>query len=628
MRRRKTHEPRDRSRRALWRLDDLLIARSILSGSLAAAGILLATSHRDPNFTWWTAAPVIFVALSNLPFFILSARGDRRLVSWVMVIIDCFFISFLVGNTSGAESAVAVFYLWPIIAASLLLGARASYLTAGLSASLYLAMAVAQAGGWQPADLLASQGISAVQGLDPVLVRITAFLLIALLSGMLSNALLQTNAELVVAKGDLEQELSRVQLANRRLTILEEMGRALGRIQDLDILLPRALSRFASFMGVEAGFITLRSSEGNEPRLAARQNVEESACKAILAAGLPTKFTDIQEFVVGEDAEGRYATTLRALEKLGFHDFLAAPLVVADDYMGTLYLLSSPPMQRFKRADVALLPGLTTQLAIAVKNVRFTVELKEANEELLHVDQIKSDFLATISHELRTPLTSIIGYSDMLLSGMTGEMTDKQKLFMRSILNNGESLLNLINDILDITKIEAGKLELYLEPVDLGSVLTSVLSTIKPRAREKMIEVSTFLPSDLPPLRADSSKLGQILINLLANAIKYTPERGSVSVEARLATNSVEVRVVDTGIGIAAEHLEHIFERFTQIDNTSTRSQGGTGLGLAITKDLIELHGGTIRVQSQLGKGSSFVFTIPQAISPRTHNVPTKVGVA
>jgi signal transduction histidine kinase len=216
----------------------------------------------------------------------------------------------------------------------------------------------------------------------------------------------------------------------------------------------------------------------------------------------------------------------------------------------------------------------------------------------------------------------------MLLSGMTGEMTDKQKLFMRSILNNGESLLNLINDILDITKIEAGKLELYLEPVDLGSVLISVLSTIKPRAREKMIEVSTFLPSDLPPLRADSSKLGQILLNLLANAIKYTPERGTVSVEARLTANSVEVRVVDTGIGIAAEHLDHIFERFTQIDNTSTRSQGGTGLGLAITKDLIELHGGTIRVQSQLGKGSSFVFSIPQAISPRTHNVLTKVGVA
>jgi signal transduction histidine kinase len=628
MRRRNPNEPNDRwHRRAFWRLDDLLIARSILSGSLAAAGIMLATSHRDPNLTWRTVAPVIFVALSNLPFFVFSARGDRRLVSWVMVIIDSFFISYLVGYTSGAQSAVAVFYLWPIIAASLLLGARASYLTAGLCASLYLAMAVAQAGGWQPADLLASQGISAVNGLDAVFVRITAFLLIALLSGMLSNALLQSNAALVATKRELEQELTRVHMSNRRLTILEEMGRALGRIQDLDILLPRALSRLATFMGVEAGFVTIRSNEGVEPRLAARQNVEEATCKAILAAGLPTERTEIQEFVVGESSDGRYGTTLQALEQHGFHDFLAAPLVIADDYLGTLYLLS-PPQQRFKRADVALLPGLTTQLAIAVKNVRFTVELKEANEELLHVDQIKSDFLATISHELRTPLTSIIGYSDMLLSGMTGELSDKQKTSVRSILNSGETLLNLINDILDLTKIEAGKLELYLEPVELGAVITSVISTIKPRAREKMIEVSTFLPTDLPPLRADASKLGQIMLNLLTNAIKYTPERGSVSIEARPKEGFVEVRVVDTGVGIAPEHLERIFERFTQIDNSSTRSQGGTGLGLAITKDLIELHGGVIRVQSQFGKGSSFVFTIPQAISARTPSVLAKVGAA
>ena len=141
----------------------------------------------------------------------------------------------------------------------------------------------------------------------------------------------------------------------------------------------------------------------------------------------------------------------------------------------------------------------------------------------------------------------------MLLSGMTGEMTDKQKQFMRSILNNGENLLNLINDILDLTKIEAGKLELYLEPVELRAVLVSVLSTVKPRARDKMIEISTFLPTDLPPLRADAAKLGQILLNLLTNAIKYTPERGSVSIEARPKEGFVEMRVTDTGIGIAPE---------------------------------------------------------------------------
>jgi signal transduction histidine kinase len=303
---------------------------------------------------------------------------------------------------------------------------------------------------------------------------------------------------------------------------------------------------------------------------------------------------------------------LRVLERAGFYDFLAAPLRLGEEYLGTLYLVSRPG-HRFPPGDVALLKGLTSQLAIAVKNVLFTQELREANEELKHLDQLKSDFLATMSHELRTPLTSIIGYSDMLLSGMTGEVSDKQKTFLGNILNSGESLLNLINDILDLTKIEAGKLELNREAVELRTVLVSVLAVVRPRAGEKDLKLATFLPKDLPLLHADGAKLGQILMNLVTNAIKYTPERGRVSIEARALRDVVEVRVTDSGIGIAPEDRQRIFERFTQVDSSATRSQGGTGLGLAITKDLIELHGGTISVQSDLGQGSRFVFTIPQA---------------
>ncbi len=614
-------------RKSYWRLEDLLIARTILSGCVATAALLFASQADVDGYGWTVTLPAVVVFLSNLPFFLFAFRRHRWAVSWGTVLVDSLFVTFLVYNTSGAGSSLAIFYLWPIVAASLLLGARASYLAAGLCGSLYLGFAVLQAAGWQPQDLLAGQGISSVDGLDAVLVRVSAFLLIALLSGMLSNALLRSNAELLDAKESLERELDRVKLSNRRLSILDEMSRALGRLHDLDILLPRALTRLATFVGVDSGMVTLISGEFGEPRIAARLNVEEAGALALFAAALPPYVDEIREFVVGQDAEdGRYGRTLRALDRQGFSDFLAAPLRVGDEYLGTLYLFTRPG-QRFKRSDVTLLHSLCNQLAIAVKNVLFTQELTEANEELLHLDQLKSDFLATMSHELRTPLTSIIGYSDLLLSGMTGDITERQRGFLRSILNSGETLLDLINDILDLTKIEAGKLELSLEPTELRSVLGSVLSTLKPRAKEKRIRISTFLPAQLPPLLADPAKLGQILTNLVTNAVKYTQEGGSVGIEARtLPDGEVEVRVTDSGIGIDPEDQERIFERFTQVDSSSSRKQGGTGLGLAITKDLIQLHGGTIRLQSQLGAGSSFIFTIPQALAPAGRLVVTKIA--
>ncbi len=616
----------ERIRSAYWRLDDLLIARSILSGSIAIASILFAQSKGGEDFAWWISLPIVLVAFSNVPFFVFSARGNREMVSWAMVLVDTCLITYLVHNTSGAQSAVSVFYLWPIIAASLLLGARASYLTAGLTAALYTGLAVAEAGGWKPQNLLESRGLSAVDGLDAVLVRVSAFLLIALLSGMLSNALLSTNEQLTQAKTDLERELRRVQQTNRRLTILDEVGRILGRIQDLEILLPRALGRVASFMGVEAGMIVLFGREGGDTRIVARQALEEQHARSLLTDGLPVTLDLGKGALVASDDESRWKSCLRTLRPHGYEDFLAAPLRLGSEYLGNLYLFTTTPSP-FRRGDLVLMDSLCSQLAIAIKNVAFTQELKEANEELMNLDQLKSDFLATMSHELRTPLTSIIGYSDMLLSGMTGEVSDKQRGFLRSILNSGEALLNLINDILDLTKIEAGKLELNLEPVDLRATLVSVLSVVKPRARDKDLQISTFLPADLPPLWADSAKLGQVLLNLLTNAIKYTPEHGRVGIEARPTMDGlVEIRVNDTGIGISADDLDRIFERFTQIDSSSTRSQGGTGLGLAITRDLIQLHGGAVRVQSQIGRGSSFIFTVPQAGALRDHRSKSKLG--
>jgi signal transduction histidine kinase len=306
---------------------------------------------------------------------------------------------------------------------------------------------------------------------------------------------------------------------------------------------------------------------------------------------------------------------LKAAEKGGFHGFLTAPLEAKQELLGVICLLYRHD-EAVPLAAVPTVRALSDQVALVVRNIQYNEELARKNRELTHLDELKSDFMATMSHELRTPLTSIIGYSDMLLSGMTGELNEKQSVFVNSILNGGESLLNLINDILDLTKIEAGRLELNLESVDLRAALLGVLPVVKPRAQDKRIRISTFLPTDLPLLSADPPKFNQILLNLLTNGIKYTHDNGSVSVEARTAGDMVEIWVNDTGIGMAREDQEKVFQRFTQIDSSATRTQGGTGLGLAIVKELVELHGGAIRVQSKLGKGSSFVFTMPISTKP------------
>ena len=611
-----------------WRLHDLLIARSVLGGSVAAGALLLASTDPGRLLVRWVTGVAVVVALTNLPFFLLYARHERNAVSWAMVVVDSLFVTFLVGVTSGAQSALAIFYLWPIVSAALLLGARACYAVTGLSAGLYLALALVQQRGWVPPELLSAYGSFSGSGLGAVLILVTGLLLIALLTSMLSNDLLQQNEVLLSVKISLEEEVRRLKATNRRLTVLDEMSQGLRRIQELDLLLARAMIRLASFTAAEAGFLLVFTKDAPNGRIAARHNMEETDCRSLVSTGLPLRVPDVQRAGVaeGEPAGDWSGKTVSALERAGFYDCLIAPLRVTEEQLGTLYLFTKSPLV-FKKGDVALLGGLTQQLSIAIKNVLFTQQLKEANEELMHVDQLKSDFLATMSHELRTPLTAIIGYTDMLMSGLMGEMQDTQKGLLRNVLNSSEALLALINDILDITKIEAGKLELNLEPVELRSVLVSVLAVVKPRARDKQIKLSTFLPTDLPTILADPSKLGQIMLNLLTNALKYTHELGSVVVEARpLPPNLVEIRVIDTGIGIAQENLQSIFDRFTQIDSSSSRTQGGTGLGLSITKDLIELHGGAVKVQSQLGKGTSFIFTIPQALEHQDHLAAGKLA--
>jgi PAS domain S-box-containing protein len=240
----------------------------------------------------------------------------------------------------------------------------------------------------------------------------------------------------------------------------------------------------------------------------------------------------------------------------------------------------------------------------------YTRELEQRNRLIERANRLKSEFLASMSHELRTPLHTIIGFSELLGEELEGPLNDKQKRFVNHIHKDSLHLLELINDVLDLSKIEAGKLELRREAFDVRGALEEVLASIRPQAEAKSQSLGTVL-DELPALDADRTRFKQILLNLLSNAVKFTPEGGSIRVEAGLLEEMAQFSVIDTGVGIPKEEQESVFDKFYQVGQTTKGVREGTGLGLAITQRLVAEHGGKIWVVSEVGKGSRFSFTIP-----------------
>jgi PAS domain S-box-containing protein len=238
-------------------------------------------------------------------------------------------------------------------------------------------------------------------------------------------------------------------------------------------------------------------------------------------------------------------------------------------------------------------------------------ELVRARMEAEIANKAKSEFLASMSHELRTPLNSIIGFSDMLLTQNFGPLNEKQMRYVNNISVSGGHLLKLINDILDLSKIEAGKMELHVEKLSISSSVSEVKALLTPLASKKNIQIMNTVDEKLATIKADRTKFKQILYNLMDNAIKFTPEGGNVTVDARIADAGAEITVMDTGIGISEEESRKVFQPFTQLENSEIRTQTGTGLGLSLVKKFVEMHEGRIWVESKSGEGSKFIFTIP-----------------
>ena len=432
---------------------------------------------------------------------------------------------------------------------------------------------------------------------------------------------------LAVHQDITERKLSEETLKRRNdyLAASSEIGRLVTSTLDLNTIFTRTVNLISERFGFyyaaiyiieETGFnAILREATGEAGEKMKAQNYSivvgsQSVVGKVAEKMEPTLVNDT-------DIEPLYVPNPFLLDT---RSEVAIPLRIGSRVVGVIDI-QSVLVQAFTQDDLSVLQSLADQVAVAIDNARSYELSQQLIKDLREVDQLKSQFLANMSHELRTPLNSIIGFSRVILKGIDGPVSDMQQQDLTAIYNSGQHLLGLINDILDLARIEAGKMELNFEEVHLADMATSVMSTAKGLVKEKPIQLVQRIPQNMPAVRGDTMRVRQVLLNLISNASKFT-DHGSITVETSIQrgpTGKMEglINVIDTGPGISIEDQKKLFQAFSQVDGSATRKSGGSGLGLSICANLVQLHGGRIGVHSVVGGGSTFWFTLPLFNQPQ-----------
>jgi signal transduction histidine kinase/DNA-binding response OmpR family regulator len=434
------------------------------------------------------------------------------------------------------------------------------------------------------------------------------------------GALALRNVALFQALQSRSEELSR---KVDQLEALAEVGEAISASLDPDEVLSTIVTHAVELSDTDGGSLMeydeetqlfrVRTAYGTDPEVIerlrqSRIHVEETFVGRAASSGTVAQITDLS-------AVGDLDPHLSILHEAGWRSLVAIPLTRADRIVGAL-VVRRKRAGGFSEETCDLLSAFASQSAIALTNARLYQQLERQSAELAVASRHKSEFLASMSHELRTPLNAVIGFSEVLLERMFGELNERQADYLQDILSAGRHLLALLNDVLDLSKVEAGHMELDVRSFDVAEALSYALSLVRERASQHSIALVLSAPADeLGLIRADQLRFKQVVLNLLSNAVKFTPDGGQVAVAARRVDGDLEVTVSDTGVGIAPADQERIFDSFQQGSRTASPAEG-TGLGLTLTRRIVELHGGSMWLESTPGVGSTFGFRIPQSPAP------------
>jgi GAF domain-containing protein len=415
---------------------------------------------------------------------------------------------------------------------------------------------------------------------------------------------------------ELRQRTDELGRSVGELRALGEVSQAVNSTLDLETVLSTIVAKAVELSGTEAGAIYGYDEEAREFRLRATHGMDQDLIDALTRRhvgfdepNIALAFAQREPVQVADLREEARSDLDDVILRAGYRARLVAPLLRGDDVVGMLVVRRRTPRE-FAGNTVDLIKTFAAQSALAIQNARLFREIEDKSRELAEASQHKSQFLANMSHELRTPLNAILGYTELMADGAYGEPSEKMMGVLNRLEANGRHLLGLINDVLDLSKIEAGQLVLELSDYSVQDIAQTVRSTLEPLAADKKLAFKVEVSTGLPPGRGDGRRLAQVLINLVGNAIKFT-DAGEVVITANTTDGSFHLSVRDTGPGISTTDQAKLFQEFQQADNVITKKKGGTGLGLAISKRIIEMHGGKIWVESQTGQGSTFAFTLP-----------------